>query len=227
MQRERTHRARWATTLVLALIALVASTVPAVAESGQGAGGDDGPPLPPFVTVTGQDGPWTTFEAPLARVYGNGVTADGFIAITTGDLTDVCSNTPPPLAEGRFRQKNDGTWTVRTERGGVKQSVSIYATDLDVFAFFDQQCPLFATGDPAFAQPYATGWVVLRDRSWDQPEPFPMDQNGRYKNSIRGWAWSDDGQKYRIRALADYEVSADGELTFFRDFLKVRPYKHR
>ena len=71
-------------------------------------------------------------------------------------------------------------------------------------------CGRETTGDPAFAQPYATGWVVLRDRSWEEPEPFPMDQNGRYKNSIRGWAWSDDGQKYRIRALADYEASADG-----------------
>ena len=39
--------------------------------------------------------------------------------------------------------------------------------------------------------------------------------------------WDGDGRKYRIRAVADYEVDAEGELTFFRDFLKVRPVTYR
>ena len=225
MQDTRTHRGRWTATLIVTLVALIASVVPASAEGGQSDA--DAPPLPPFVTVTGQDGRWTTFEAPIARVYGNGMSADGFVAITNGELADVCSNTPPPTGEGRFRQKKDGTWVVRTARGGIKQTVTIYETDLDVFAFFDQQCPLFGAGDPALAQPYATGWVVLRDKSWDLAEPFPMEQLGRFKNSIRGYAWDGDGQKYRIRAVADYEVDAEGELTFFRDFLKVRPVTYR
>ena len=213
------RRARGAGPFVLIVMLAIGLTAPSAAAQ------SDEPELPPFVTVTGEDGRWTTFEAPLGRVYGNASSTDGFVAVTGGSLEDVCQNNPPPLADGRFRQKRDGTWVVKTNPGGVTMSVFVYETDLDVFAFFDQQCPLFFEQDEAFAQPFARGEVVLRDKAWGLAQPFVdgPQLEGRYRNSIRGWARADDGTEYRIRAVADYEVTEDGgPPTFFREFLRVR-----
>ncbi len=222
----RLRRARRAGMFTLIAAVLLGLMAPAAAADTNPP--PDLPDLPDFVTVTGQEGTWTTFEAPIGRVYGNATNADGFVAITGGTLVEVCTNTPPPVGDGRFRQKNDGTWVVKTNKGGIHTSLSVYETDLDVFAFFDQQCPLFFSEDPAFAEPFATGEVVLRDKGWNMPEPFPEFQPpGRYKNSIRGDAVAPDGTKYKIRAVADYELGTEpGPPTFFRDFLKVRELKH-
>jgi hypothetical protein len=221
-----------AATLVLALVAPSAASADGnkdddgqksekVAPEKEPSVEDEGQAIPPFVTLLGKHGNWTKFEGPLGRVYGNGETSDGFVAISGADLSDVCTNTPPLVAQGRFRQKSDGTWVVRTERGGNSRSVAVYDTGLDVFAFFDASCPLFGTDD--FPEPFATGTVVQLDKAWEQPEPFPQLQRGRYRNSIRGWVSDVDGNKYRIRAVAEYEVGETGNLTFSRDFLKVRP----
>lgn len=177
--------------------------------------------LPPFVTITGEDGRWTTFEAPLGRVYGNATSTDGFVAVTGGTLVDVCSGTPPPIVEGRFRQKADGTWITSTLPGGTMQFVSVYETDLDVFVFFDQQCPLFFAEDPAFAEPFAVGEVLLQDVSWNQPEPFgPI---GSYRNGILGEVTTPDGATYRLGSLVKYDVT-DPEAfpDFARDLFKFR-----
>jgi hypothetical protein len=171
------------------------------------------------VTILGKHGRWTKFEAPLGRVYGNGT--QGYVAIFAGTLDDVCGGGAPPSIPGLFRQKKDGTWVVKTLPGGHWATISVYETDLEVFAFFDTYCPLFGT--PEFPEPFATGKALLRDKAWDLVEPFANEQFGRYRNSVRGYVVGADGSTYRIRALADYEIAADGTPTFFRDVLKVRP----
>ncbi len=179
--------------------------------------------LPPDVEVVGSWGKWLKVQVPLGRVYGNATTTHGIVAITGGTLDDVCSNGAPPTATLLVREKADGTFVVRTLPWGEQQSVSVYETDLDVFEFFGASCPLFGTD--AFPQPFATGHVVLRDKAWDQSEPFPEFQSGRYRNGISGWVTDGDGTKYRIRALVDYEADGEGPPTFFRDVLKLRPVR--
>lgn len=177
--------------------------------------------IPPFINVIGQKGKWTEFEGPLARVYGNGT--QGFVLIAGGSIADVCSGEMPPLGQGRFRQHYDGTWEFRTPKGGVERDAYLYKTDLEVFAFFDASCGGFFEHGTPLPAAFASGPVTLRDREWGTALPFPEEQlPGRYKNSVRGVLTGAEGEAYRVRALADYEVTGDGELDFFRDILKVR-----
>ena len=206
---------------VMALVAVVALVMGVFAPA---AAAEDPPTdvdVPPWITITGQSGKWTTFEGPLGRIYGNITQVDGYAAITGGDLEDVCDGVPPEAGAGRFRQKKDGTYVVRTLPGGQSTSVAIYKTDTEVLTFIQEQCPLYAAGGE-LPQPIARGVVVLRDKAWDQPEPFPMVGEGRYKNSIRGWAWDDDGNAYRVRATVDYEVDPATGPTFVSTTLRVK-----
>ena len=127
----------------LAVIALVLGTVAPAATADNATPDVD---HPPWVTITGQSGNWTTFEGPLGRIYGNITQVDGYAAITGGDLQDVCDGTPPAPGAGMFRQKKDGTYVVRTLPGGHRTSVAIYETDTEVLSFMQEQCQLHAAG---------------------------------------------------------------------------------
>lgn len=177
--------------------------------------------LPPFVEVIGEYGNWTKFEAPQGRVYGDGT--QGYVVISGGTLEDVCNpDGVPPVLPGLFRQASDGTWITKTLPGGAWTTAAVYETDLDVFAYFDEWCP--RAGSEALPQPFATGWVVLKDKAWDQPAPFPEFQQGRYRNGLRGHVWNEHGV-YKLRTLVDYEVSPEGVPTFNKDVLKLRKVK--
>lgn len=202
----------------LAVIALVLGTVAPAATADNATPDVD---HPPWVTITGQSGNWTTFEGPLGRIYGNITQVDGYAAITGGDLQDVCDGTPPAPGAGMFRQKKDGTYVVRTLPGGHRTSVAIYETDTEVLSFMQEQCQLHAAGGE-LPDPIARGVVTLRDKAWEQPEPFPMVSAGRFKNSIRGLVRDDDGNVYRLRAKVDYEVDPATGPAFSSTFLRLK-----
>lgn len=177
--------------------------------------------IPPFINVIGQQGKWTEFEGPFGRVYGNG--SQGFALIVGASIADVCSGEMPPLGAGRFRQHYDGSWELRTPKGGIERDAYIYKTDLDVFAFFDASCGGFFEDGTPLPAAFASGPLTLRAREWGIALPFSEEQlPGRYKNSVRGALTGADGKEYRVRAVADYQVTGEGELDFFRDILKVR-----
>ena len=123
------------------------------------------------------------------------------------DLEAACTNSPPPLAKGRFRQHFDGTWETRTLRGGVQRSVFIYKTNLEVFEYFGAVCPRLGEGLP-LPDAFAVGTVTLRARDAGLAEPF--GDVGYHKNSAWGTATDADGNKYRVRAIAEFNLPPMG-----------------
>lgn len=171
---------------------------------------------------------WERFESPLGRVYGNTSSDDGFVAITGGTIADVCADNPPETAPGIRRQRADGTWSISTLQGGFRATVSIYETDLEVFAFIGATCGGLAEGLP-LPEAFATGHAVLRDSIRDVADAsagFETQLPGHYRNGLRGTVRTPDGDRYRLRTRVDFAVDETGNFTTFEDVFIFRPARH-
>lgn len=212
-ERNRAHRRG-----LLASLALMLGLVGVLLGGPTVAASDHEPDIPPFITVTGENGPWTEFSGPYGRVYGNGT--DGFVVIAGGSIEDVCFDNAPPSLHGEFRQRADGTWDNRT-RGGQTTVAYVYETDLDVFAFFGEACGgFFGEGTP-LPEAFASGQARVEERSWDLAEPFPPTQVGQFVNWVDGVLTGADGHSYKVRAVADFEGFESGDLDFRKDFVRI------
>lgn len=180
------------------------------------------PGFPPEIAPTGTLGNWTLYDDFVARVYG--FEGDGYAVIGGDTLDVVCTgSTPPPILPKMLKQTRSGTWEQRLQPGVHTVTAYVYETDLGVFDFFDASCPLYGTD--AFPQPFASGDVVIRDRSWRLDTPnFGFEQNaGRYSNGVRGDIFDDDGNRYRLRAWVTYDFDGAGGTDFLAEHFAVQP----
>jgi len=202
------------TTLLVAatlLSALLLMVLPPASDASSIVFAQD--PVPEDVTVFGALGTSTFFTGPAGYFYGS---QDSPYTVTTGNPIDaVCADTPPQTI-GTATRNEDGTWTSRIP-GWDYLPVFVYENPTDDFMeTFPTLCPPIVEGEPG-PEPIAMGWVRLTARVtkstpfWSFIGPQP---EGHYVNSISGWAWDDDGTRYKIRARADYIVAEDGPPDF-------------
>lgn len=210
----RTTLGRTALIACIGVVTMLFSVAPAQAQ--------DDSPFPPEVTPTGTLGNWTLYDDIVPRVYG--FEGDGYAVITDGSLVDVCTGGTPDTHPRMIKQTQSGTWQIRMQPGVQTSNVTVYDTDLDVFAFFDASCPLFGTD--AFPEPFATGEVTFRDRAWNLSTPFfGFDQTlGRYSNGVRGDVIDAEGNRHRLRAWVTYDLTETGPI-FLAEHLSVRPLR--
>ncbi|MFT7474581.1 MAG: hypothetical protein ACI81L_001506 [Verrucomicrobiales bacterium] len=114
---------------VIALLAVLGALLAPGVVSAQ----DDSPVLPRWlqrfdvpqdmeILSVGANGR-VTFEAPLARVYGEA--GDGFAVLAGGDIMNVCRDTKPASIEGVLYRRN-GQFVTTSKPGGVEVPTFVY-----------------------------------------------------------------------------------------------------
>lgn len=154
------------------------------------------------------------FEGRLGHFYAD-LDDPTYTAIAADRIETVCAG-DPPMTFGVATQTDDGTWTAKIP-SPVYRGLYIYENPPDKPSEVPLPavlCPELAGGAEA-PEPFAVGWVRQSSEatteqwywhdSGDAPQP-----PGSYDNSIVGWAWDDEGQRYRVRGVAKYDLPPDG-----------------
>lgn len=154
------------------------------------------------------------FEGRLGHFYAD-LADPTYTAIAGLPIETLCTS-DPPMTFGVATENDDGTWTAKIP-SALYRGLYIYENPPDKPA----EVPLPAVLCPALAEgaeppePFAVGWARQSSEAtteqwyWNDSGDAPQPP-GSYDNSIAGWAWDDEGQRYRVRGVAQYDLPPDG-----------------
>ncbi|MDN4472564.1 hypothetical protein [Demequina zhanjiangensis] len=129
----------------------------------------------------------------------------GVLLFTHDPVDEICMGAPEPIESAKMFTRADGSLDFMIS--ALQVPIYLYHSNMDAFDFLDMNCAAILDGDPTTVPDdyFASGEANFKERVTIHP-----NGDEEHFNGVNGFATDMDGQSWKVRTWADFEI-IDGD----------------